>query len=368
VAVHRRAFALIIVLIATAAVFALAMQGAVAMRTATVEAGAIKRNAELRRQATTAAVRTLIALTRTDVQTTGGGASGPDESPAASPAGSVNQQELPDMPVEMREFLEGLLQEGEEDGGGAAAGSGSRSGASRGGARGALARIGLPVAPVEVQVNGTAFVVSLSDAAGGVNLNKADEAQLSRFFLAAGVQEPRHVSLAHELLDWRDEDNVPRSRGAEQTAHFRRGVTIRNGPLRAVEELLYLPSMTPDLFERIRDDATVIGEGRLHAGSASRAALMSLPSMTAEAVDRILFLRRSGTLDDETLEGAISVRSRQAAPMLRTTPSSFVRVRVAPKRGGPAFSGITVVDASRGPRNLTLRLDGSGVKEGAASR
>lgn len=362
--VHRRGFALVLVLVAVASVFALAMRGAVALRTATVEAGAWRDRQAMRRDATTASVRAMLGLTAGDA---GGVAAsgGSSESGAQQrqPQVDVDDPDIPEMPVEMEEFLRGLLDEDDDEQNGEGltgagdGGDGDRgASAGRGGGRySALRRVGFPDEPVEVDVGGRVYNVRFADAAGVINLNEAGEEQLSRYFKRVADSDLLGLSLAHEALDWRDEDNVPRSYGAERESYLRRDVQIRNGDFKTVEELLYLPSMTRSLFERIRDNVTVLGDETIHAGSAPRDVLLSVPAMTEPSADRILALRREGRLTRQTLTEAVSALASDAMPMLRTKPSVFVRVRVEPAGPAPTFEGLAIVSDSRGVQAMQLR-------------
>ncbi|MEC9374534.1 MAG: hypothetical protein VYC34_11855, partial [Planctomycetota bacterium] len=83
--VRRRGFALIIALLATSAIFALAMQGAASSRRAVAEVIAIRDGAEAARDARSAACIALIALTTAGDRSLGGGVGVEEGSPAADP-------------------------------------------------------------------------------------------------------------------------------------------------------------------------------------------------------------------------------------------------------------------------------------------
>ncbi len=125
------------------------------------------------------------------------------------------------------------------------------------------------------------------------------------------------------------------------------------------EELLFLPSMTRDIFDRIRDDLSLDGDGKVHAGSASREVLASLPGMTADVIDAILRLRMGGTLTEESLDSALSLVPKETRERLRARPSSVLRVRVEvwrPRTGSETigFEGLAVLN-DQGLRALGLR-------------
>lgn len=354
-AVHRRAFALMLVLVAASATFALAIQGAVAMRTAVAEAAALRARTALERQATSAASIALAALTsgeahRTDTfgQTsgsTGGGAPKLDES------------ELPEMPPEMKELLLGLLNKNRkpdpEDDGGAEM---SYSVTESGGAMEALRKRGVPPSAIKVTQDGATFDVHIVDGAGGVNINLASEDQLVRFFRAKGLSDVSALTLAHELLDWRDPDSVPRSRGRESAYYQAREITIRNGDFQSIEELLYLPSMTPELLASMYDELTVVGDGKVHLPTATEAVLLSAPDLTPQAASRLMSLRAAGPITERAVRDALGALSADAAEVFRLDPTSYLRLRIVPEQGGPAFRADAFVGDAEGVRLFHVRM------------
>ena len=113
-AARRHGFALIIVLIVVGAVFALAIQGGIAMRSATIETGALRDLAAIERDARSAAYIALVGLT-TPVgsepdQYSIGGDSAP-EAPAATPTAAPDDEDIPELPPIVKDLLNGMLDE-----------------------------------------------------------------------------------------------------------------------------------------------------------------------------------------------------------------------------------------------------------------
>lgn len=358
--VRRRSFALIVVLVATAAVFALAVEGGLAVRAAIVEAGALRNAARLDRDARNAATLALAGLT---VPATPNRASddslGGDAPDAQKPPDKVKPPDIPELPPAVKELLGKMLDKPQKDDPAGAASTLSTAinqRSSSGGALSTFVRVGIPDRPIEVTVDGTRFNVTMSDDAGLLNLNTADEGQLTRYFALKGFEPPLNEELAQQILDWRDADSFVHPRGAEREQYERRGVTIRNGPIRALEELLYLPSMRRDIFERIAPDVTLQGDGKVHVGSASREVLLSVEDMNPAAVQEVLRLRAAGALTSQSLAEALSGTAMRALDRLRLSPTSFVRLRVeVVGRPGTAFEGSATVDNRRGVTIESMR-------------
>lgn len=341
-----RAFALIVALVTTTAVFAAAMSLSLASRSATVEAGALSRALEQEFGARTAATRAVIGLLGVRTEAEGGGPpAGPEDAPA------VDTDELPEMPEFLREFLEGQLDQGEDESDGAASSS-SRAGRSRQ----TLRARGLPLEALRVQAAGAWFRVELTDALGGLELNSASDEELRSVLESVGVGGPAARSIAAELIDYRDVDDFVTPGGAEGEAYRRRGMSIKNGPLTTARELLFLPSMTPGAYRAVRPLICVGGSGRIHAPTAPAALLAALPGMTDTAVSEIVALREAGRLDRASLKEALPLFAKSLESRLGVEPSPVIRARVSAEAGGPMFEGLAAV-TDEGVRWLQFRVE-----------
>jgi hypothetical protein len=361
-----RAFALIVVLVATAVVFAIAIQGAVYARAASAEAAALLRRAETEREARSAVSAVLAGLLAGEAERAlGPGADDPPERPGSGglgPGDDIDEDSVPEMPAAMRELIGKLTGEEptEPEGETPRTGGGSRSGGSRGRDRPtvheAIVRAGMPAQPVEWRDGERRFQITFRDAAGLLNLNSASEDELARLFALRGVESPRDVRLARELADYRDEDDFVRERGAERDDYLRLGRVPRNGPLKAVEELLFLPSMTRADFDRLRDAVCVEGDGRIHAASAPRDVLASADGLTPAGLQRLLARRAEGPMTREDLERALSPASGPALDRFRTDPSPRLAALVRSVDGrGPGVEVELWLGGQRGVEFVATR-------------
>ncbi len=95
----------------------------------------------------------------------------------------------------------------------------------------------------DVPLERCVYSVYVTDEAGKLNVNTVTREQL----MALPYME---TQIADAILDWRDDDENPRSDGAEsgyyQNLPF--PYTIRNGPVKTVRELLQVRGMTKDLL------------------------------------------------------------------------------------------------------------------------
>ncbi len=338
---RRSAFALITALVTASAVFAAALTLAALSRAAVIESGALSRALESELRARTAAARAVAGVVGESITASGDVA--PDD-PSSPDGPTVDTDDLPEMPEFLREFLEGMLdEEPEEENTEGAPQNESRSARSTERASAHLKARGLPPTAVRVEVDGAQFNVSITDALGLINLNKADAEILENLFTIAGAEPIIASALAAQLIDYRDEDDFTTPRGAEARDYLRRGFTISNAPLESPRELLYLPDMTPALFRAVEPLVTTAGDGKLHAPSAPEAAMAAIPGVGESGARAIAALRESGSLDADSLQDALSLFAQDAASQFRFRPSPVLRVRVEPLSPGPTFTALVAV-------------------------
>ncbi len=342
--VRHRAFALIIVLLAVAMVFALGLQSATASRAALLESRMITERVRGERTARAAAALVLRGLTtppdgtrrEAEIGLGPGGTATPDGPGLASAATQDEKPQTPDLPEILKEIL-GVKSDDIKKGADAATRA-ALAGIDGGGLTGRtppagldmLKKFGLPAKPVELTVDATRYRVTLSDAMGGLNINRADEDRLVRYLKLKSIDDRTARALAQQIIDWRDPDDFKHELGAESTEYRRRGVVPRNADFFALEELLYLPDMTREIFDRIKGDLCVTGDAKAHLASASPEVLRSIEGMTGDSVSQIVRLRESGALTQESAAASLRAAWDRARADVRFEPSPVVRFIVQP--------------------------------------
>ena len=129
--------------------------------------------------------------------------------------------------------------------------------------------------PATVRFEGIAARLWIQDESGKINLNHADKALLQGLLATAGVSDDRAGALADRIVARRPTPDHP-------------------GPIayRAVDDVLGVAGMTPDLYRKIAPALTVFG----HAAApdqnvAPRIVLRALPGMSEDAIAEILKAR-----------------------------------------------------------------------------
>lgn len=94
------------------------------------------------------------------------------------------------------------------------------------------------------------YRVRLVDEGGKVDLNRADESLLRSVLSNLEVPEPQKSIIVDSILDWRDEDDLHRTNGAERDYYLALApsYTAKNGPFATVQDLLWVRGVTLELF------------------------------------------------------------------------------------------------------------------------
>lgn len=156
----------------------------------------------------------------------------------------------------------------------------------------AAARLRDPLAIGEVAVS-----VRFTDLGTVLNVNDASELELTTLFSAVFGDGLTGARLAQALLDWRDPDDLPRTRGAEAAAYREaaRAALPTNAPLRSVDELVNVLGFSPDIVAAVRPYLTVYGPpSNVNLNAAPEPVLRTVPGMTPPLLAAVLALRSAG--------------------------------------------------------------------------
>jgi general secretion pathway protein K len=139
------------------------------------------------------------------------------------------------------------------------------------------------------------YEVRVESESGKVDVNLVGEEVLLEILKKGGLPEEEVESVRDAILDWRDEDDVARPRGAERPEYGRmtEPVTPRNGKIRGVGELMHVQGVTKEFHEAFLSRVfTVHGNSpQVNFLRAPEIVLRSLPGVSAEAAGRIVARR-----------------------------------------------------------------------------
>ena len=154
------------------------------------------------------------------------------------------------------------------------------------------------------------YALLLRDVGAALNLNEASEENLRLFFAQGlGLDYGDADDLAQAILDWRDEDDLPRINGAEREEYLEEEALVLppNRDFVDVDELRHVRGMTPEIYVMAAPHLTLLGDGQININSAPEPVLLSIPGMDEGTVNQLLSLRESGVFprSDREIEGLL---------------------------------------------------------------
>ncbi len=185
------------------------------------------------------------------------------------------------------------------------------------------------------------YEVRVESESGKVDVNLVSEEVLLEILKKGGLPGEEAESVRDAILDWKDEDDVPRPHGAERAEYGRMDepITPRNGKIRGIGELMYVKGVTKEFYEAFLSRVfTAHGiSAQLNFLRAPEIVLRSLPGVSAEAVDRIVAGRKGDSplsaADFASLVGG-GLLTPQGLVLLSGAASSNVYTITATGRAG----------------------------------
>ncbi len=177
------------------------------------------------------------------------------------------------------------------------------------------------------------LTISIRDASGLVDLNKADKDLLHNLLRQFTDSEQRAVFLRDRILQARgvdkDKRDDLRTDAAPQPDPPRSPPFIDVGQLRSVE------GMTPEIFRRLKPFVTVYSkDGRIAPWAAPDEVLLAIPNMTRGDIGRL----RDAQGSRKALEAAMGTMSERVGSFIADAPGPAFVVSVAARRVGEPFA------------------------------
>lgn len=181
------------------------------------------------------------------------------------------------------------------------------------------------------------ILYGLSDEQSRLNINNATAPMLTSLITLCGISSDEAEEIAYSIIDWRDEDSVigkdldfERSLGAETEYYegLERPYPCKNAKFEALEELLLVKGITPELFygnseengdkiEPLKDFITIYTKGSVNINTATVNVLQALFAPEHEELSgKIAAFRRGadgdiGTSDDRWFSIGTAIIERE---------------------------------------------------------
>ena len=166
------------------------------------------------------------------------------------------------------------------------------------------------------------------DAGARLQINRASEDDIRRLLIALPLDAGEADRLAQRILDWRDADDLRRSRGAERDDYLRAGARElpSNADFVHLSELRNVDGMSDEIYARIAPFLSVRGSGQVNVNTAPLVVLRSLPALGEEAINVLLRARQSDHPVRSLEELAQRISSGARAALVDATPELSSRV------------------------------------------
>jgi len=231
---------------------------------------------------------------------------------------------------------------------------------------------GLGVSGVTRTLGDGDFLLNITPEQGRRNVNTLEEEDWKKIFEQSGVPDTLWDELIATFLDWTDENDIARLKGAESDDDYYRdrNIKVKNGPIATIDELLLIkgfdrrilyggPGLEKDdpPLSGIAQWLTVWGDGKININAASPQVLNSMPELDSYAVDNIIAGRPGldeiiGTEDDgyQNVDQALNAAGLSAEYGARMTASDnqYFRVESRGRFGGEEKVIYTILQRAGG--------------------
>jgi type II secretory pathway component PulK len=220
--------------------------------------------------------------------------------------------------------------------------------------------------PLAGRDDDASYEVRIVSEGGKIDVNLVPEELLKAVLRNGGLSPEEAEAAGDSILDWRDEDDMPRGNGAESAEYASLPVPVkpRNGKLASVDELLSVKGVKPDLYQRLLSKVfTVNGLSPLvDVNAAPAEVLRVLPGFTQDAAEAVVARRRETPFRSPSevaafLEGQ-GVSPSAISNLSPSRPASVYTISSAGKAGGKIVRGVECL----------LEIGGAGTKSGKILR
>lgn len=139
------------------------------------------------------------------------------------------------------------------------------------------------------------YEVDVQSESGKIDINWASEKVIKEVLKRSGLSEDEAESVGDAILDWRDADDHPRPRGAEEAdyAGLPEPIKPRNGLFLVLDELRSVKGVTRELYRDLLSRAfTVYGRSPLVNINAAPSAVLGALGLSAEQAEKIIARRK----------------------------------------------------------------------------
>jgi general secretion pathway protein K len=179
----------------------------------------------------------------------------------------------------------------------------------------------------DIRLETGAAHVTLNDAAGRIDINRAPSEVLTSMLEYAGAENAE--TLAKAIATWRDHDAAapaPGAAGAQPVSQP--GSSQKPASFTDVGQLAEVPGFTPEVIATIGSLTTVYGAEKVNALTASPEVLAALPGLKGANIAALLRARETTPVNEAQIAsaaagatGALELRKGRSAALVEITAS-----------------------------------------------
>lgn len=205
----------------------------------------------------------------------------------------------------------------------------------------------------------------LIDEERKININMAPLSTLKNFFEVVGKTSLQEASdIAASIVDWRDADEIPQLNGAESGYYLtlKPGYPSKNGNFQILEELLLVKGMTREIFDAVREKATIYGIGAVNINTADILVLRSL-GISPDLAEKVIDFRKGADGKEATADDNVFDNVSMIAETL--TKSGSLSAEELAELKNILSTGAISVRSDNFMGRLTANIDGQNKRTGA---
>jgi len=146
----------------------------------------------------------------------------------------------------------------------------------------------------QLEFAGAHLTIRVTDERGKIPINHIEDDTATQMLEQAGLSGDELAIARDSLLDWIDDDDLPRANGAEAAWYAPQGIAPRNGALASIDELARIRGFTPGLVNRLRPYVTTDGDAQPF--DPTHAVPQALAAMTPGGADTPMVIERQREL------------------------------------------------------------------------
>ncbi len=207
---------------------------------------------------------------------------------------------------------------------------------------------------IDVELPGGHVNVTVTDENGKVDINAARETLLARLFYSLDIDQSIADALADAIADFRDDDDLARLNGAEDSDYLAAGLMAgaKDAPFTSVTELQQVLGMTPEIYRAVLPYITIYSRHQgINPEVASLQVLMAVSDNSPMTLESYIQQRRANHRDKLPMPSPPAI-DRQL--LSRTRGVTYAMTAIGVTDAGQQSGMSTTIRVRRGRNRMSI--------------